>query len=88
MADQLEDPDSQLSRAWDVEHDKIVLSKLLDRIEPDFKARTIEAFRRVAIVREDEKAVADDLGMTVNAIRIAQSRVLRTLRQLAAGLVD
>lgn len=88
MADQLEDPDSQLSRMWDIEHDKIVLSKLLDRIETDFKPNTIKAFRRVAVANEDEKKVADDLGITVNAVRIAQSRVLRTLRQLAAGLID
>ena len=88
MADQLEDPDSQLSRMWDIEHDKIVLSKLLDRIESDFKPNTIKAFRRVAVANEDEKRVADELGMTVNAVRIAQSRVLRTLRQLAAGLID
>ena len=50
-SNQLEAPDSELSRIWDIEYDKIVLSKLLDRIEPDFKRRTIEAFRRVAIAR-------------------------------------
>lgn len=88
LANQLEDPDSQLSKMWDVEHDKFVLAELLDRIEADFKPNTIEAFRRVAVAREDENRVAEDLGVTVNAVRIAQSRVLRSLRQLAAGLID
>jgi len=33
-------------------------------------------------------SVADQLGMTVNAVRIAQARVLRTLRELGEGLID
>jgi RNA polymerase sigma-70 factor (ECF subfamily) len=34
------------------------------------------------------RVVAEELGLTVNAVLIAKSRVLARLRQAAAGLVD
>ena len=88
MADQLEDDQSQLSRVWQKEHDEFVLTRLLVQVESEFRPSTVEAFRKVAIGGEDAEKVADELQMSVNAIRIAQSRVLRSLRQVAAGLVD
>ncbi len=88
MADQLEDDQSQLSRVWQKEHDEFVLTRLLVQVESEFRPSTVEAFRKVAIGGEDAEKVANELHMSVNAIRIAQSRVLRSLRQVAAGLVD
>jgi RNA polymerase sigma-70 factor (ECF subfamily) len=85
---QLEDPDSHLSRLWDEEHDQFVLRRLLELIEPDFTPSWWQAFRRVALGGERAAAVAADLGMTVNAVLLAKSRVLRRLREEARGLVD
>ena len=88
IADQLEDAQSQLSRVWQKEHDDFVLARLLVQVESEFRPSTVEAFRKVALGGQDAEKVADELQMSVNAIRIAQSRVLRSLRQVAAGLVD
>lgn len=88
MADQLEDAHSQLSQVWQKEHDAFVLTRLLVQVESDFRPSTVEAFRKVALGGQDAEKVAAELQMSVNAIRIAQSRVLRSLRQVAAGLVD
>jgi RNA polymerase sigma-70 factor (ECF subfamily) len=85
---QLEDPNSDLSRRWDEEHDQFVLRRLLELIEPDFAPNWWQAFRRVALKGEAAAAVAADLGMTVNAVLLAKSRVLRRLREEARGLVD
>jgi RNA polymerase sigma-70 factor (ECF subfamily) len=88
MLDSLEDPSSDLSRRWDREHDEFVLHRLLDLIEPDFRPETWLAFRRQVLDGESAKAVAAELGLTINAVLIAKSRVLSHLRQSAAGLVD
>lgn len=88
LADQLEDPHSNLSKVWRIEHDRFVLGQLLQRVEPSFKPDTVLAFRKVAIDGLEAEQVAEELETTINAVRISQSRVLRALRKLADGLVD
>jgi RNA polymerase sigma-70 factor (ECF subfamily) len=86
--DQLEDPASDLSRQWDREHDEFVMHRLLDLIEPEFRPGTWQAFRRQVIDGVPAEVVAAELGLTVNAVLIAKSRVLSHLRRNAEGLVD
>jgi RNA polymerase sigma-70 factor (ECF subfamily) len=88
LLDQLADPASGLSRQWDEEHDRHVLRRLLEMIEPEFTRSTWDAFRQVALEGRAEEAVAAELGMSVNAVFIAKSRVLSRLRQEKAGLVE
>jgi RNA polymerase sigma-70 factor (ECF subfamily) len=85
---QLADPDSELSRQWDEEHDRYVLRRLMQLIEPMFEPKTLAAFRRVFF---DEVAIAqaaEELGMTYPAVALAKSHVLNRLRQEATGLID
>ena len=56
-------------------------------IEPEFKPATWQAFRRVALEAAEPEAVAAELGLTVNAVFIAKSRVLRRLRTEIDGLI-
>jgi RNA polymerase sigma-70 factor (ECF subfamily) len=86
--DQLEDSASDLSRGWDAEHDQYVTRRLLEMIEPEFQPATWQAFRRVMLEAASAREVADELGMTPNAVWIAKSRVLHRLREEAAGLID
>jgi RNA polymerase sigma-70 factor (ECF subfamily) len=86
--EQLEDPDSGLSRLWDEEHDRQVAARLLRLIEPEFTPTTWQAFRRVALEGAAPEAVAAELGLTVNAVFIAKSRVLQRLRRETRGLFD
>ena len=86
--EQLEDPTSALSRQWNEEHDQFVLQRLMAAVERDFSATTWEAFRRTALGEEPAATVAADLRITVNAVLTAKSRVLRRLREEAAGLID
>ena len=86
--DQLEDPASPLSRLWDKEHDRHVVSRLLALVEPDFESSTWRAFRAVMLEGEKPAAAAARLGLSVNAVLLAKSRVLRRLRQEARGLLD
>jgi RNA polymerase sigma-70 factor (ECF subfamily) len=86
--DQLEDPASDLSREWDREHDSYVVRKVLDYVEPEFRPATWQAFRRLVLDGAAPQAVAEELSLSVNAVLIAKSRVLRRLRQEAEGLID
>jgi RNA polymerase sigma-70 factor, ECF subfamily len=85
---QLADPSSELSRSWDEEHDRYITTTLLASIRLEFQPATWRAFERQ--VRDGCPAadVAEELGLSVNAVLIAKSRVLKRLREKAVGLVD
>lgn len=88
MLQQLEDPESDLSRLWDQEHDRHVTHRLLEQIKPKFEPKTWQAFQRVALDGDLPDQVAAELGLSVNAVFIAKSRVLARLRQEGEGLLD
>jgi RNA polymerase sigma-70 factor, ECF subfamily len=85
---QLADPHSEITRLWDAEHDRHVLRRLMELIEPQFEPATIAAFRRVAFDGIPPARAAAELGVSLNAVLIAKSRVLNRLRQEAQGLID
>lgn len=88
IAEQLEDPNSAMSQAWDHEYRRAVCVRLLENVAHEFEGKTMEAFRKVALEGQSAKEVASGLGMTANAVRIAQSRVLQRMRQIAQGMLD
>jgi RNA polymerase sigma-70 factor (ECF subfamily) len=88
LLEQLADPDSDLSRRWDEEHDSYVARQLLAALEPAFTAATWQAFRRQVLEDARAATVAAELGISVNAALLAKSRVLRRLRQEACGLLE
>lgn len=88
LAEQLADDDSVLTRQWNAEYEQMVVRRLLQIVERQFSAASIQAFRRVVLKGEKAAEVAADLGLTLNAVRIAQSRVLRALREAGEGLID
>jgi RNA polymerase sigma-70 factor (ECF subfamily) len=82
---QLQDPSSDLSQRWDREHDQHVLQALLAQIEPQFAAKTRQAFHRL-LAGEEPRAVAAALGLSVNAVLLARSRILKCLREAAQDM--
>jgi RNA polymerase sigma-70 factor (ECF subfamily) len=86
--DELESPDSALSRLWDREHDKHVIAALMERVRDDFAPQTWQAFRRHIQEGEPAGQVAEALGLSLNSVLLAKSRVLKRLRQELAGLVE
>jgi RNA polymerase sigma-70 factor (ECF subfamily) len=87
LADQLEDPRSNLSRLFDIEHDLYITHRALDAIQPEFKPHTWRAFRRLMLENAEPETVAAELGMSVPAVYTAKSRILNRLRQEMRGLV-
>jgi RNA polymerase sigma-70 factor (ECF subfamily) len=85
---EIADPDSELNRHWDEEHDRYVLGCLLDLVEEEFEPATLRAFRRLALDGASGAEVAQELGLSVAAVYVAKSRVLQRVRQMAEGLID
>jgi RNA polymerase sigma-70 factor (ECF subfamily) len=85
---QLDDPASELSQIWNREHDQYVLRQLLALAEPHFDPKTWKAFCRVALDGRKADMVAQELGISKNAVIVAKCRVLNRLRQEAEGLIE
>ena len=71
-------PDAE-SAAW-------LSRRVLETIRNEFEARTWEAFWRTAVDGQPPAQVAEALEMTVAAVYMAKSRVLRRLRQVMGEL--
>jgi RNA polymerase sigma-70 factor, ECF subfamily len=85
--ERLTDPQGDLAREWDLDHDRHVFDKLLAIVTPDFTPATWEAFRRFALEGQPAAQVARDLGLTENAVIQAKSRILKRLRSEAGELL-
>jgi RNA polymerase sigma-70 factor (ECF subfamily) len=85
---QLDDPSSDISLIWNREHDQYVLRQLLALAEPHFARTTWTAFCRVALDGAKPDVVAEEMGISLNAVCLAKSRVLRRLRQESEGLIE
>ncbi len=85
---QLDDPSSEMSLIWNREHDQYVLRQLLALVEPHFAPNTWQAFCRVALDGAGADAVAQEMGISRNAVVIAKCRVLSRLRQESEGLIE
>jgi RNA polymerase sigma-70 factor (ECF subfamily) len=68
--------------------DGLLSRRALDLVRAEFENRTWEAFCRTAVNGQRPADVADDLGMTVNAVYKAKSRVLRRLRRELGDLLE
>jgi RNA polymerase sigma-70 factor (ECF subfamily) len=88
LLEQLDDPSSELARQWDREHDEHLFRKLLALVEPDFEARTWQAFTCFALDGEPAARVAQELGLSEGAVMQAKSRVLKRLREEAGDLME
>lgn len=88
VLDQLEDPRSGLSQVWDREHDEHVVARLLELVRADFEPATWKAFRLTALDGQEVATVAEALGLTANAVKLAKHRVMKRLKQEAEGLID
>lgn len=85
---ELEDPNSELSACWDKEYNKSVSDRALRLIQTDFEPSTWQAFWQVVVEGRKPAEVADELGLTRNAVYIAKSRILERLKHELAGLLD
>jgi len=61
--------------------DRVLLRGLLDELREEFAERTWQAFWRTVVEGRQAADVADELGMSPGAVRVAKCRVLARLRE-------
>jgi len=69
----------------DVAGDNGVLQRAVALVRTEFEQRSWEAFWRATIEKRAVCDVAEEFGMSANAIYVIRSRILRRLRELLAG---
>jgi RNA polymerase sigma-70 factor (ECF subfamily) len=69
-------------------HVSALFHRAVKLLRDEFEERTWQAFWRTAVDDQPAAAVAMELGMTANAVRMAKSRVLHRLRTELGDLVD
>ena len=74
------DSSTSLSEAELDEEQQVLYQRALDLLHQDFAAATIQAFMLTVVEGLAASDVASQLGITVNAVYIAKSRVLNRLR--------
>jgi RNA polymerase sigma-70 factor (ECF subfamily) len=69
------------------EHQQLI-ARALTLVEREVDPAVWQAFRHYVLLGQKPAAVAAALGVTVNSVYLAKSRVLQRLRRLLTGLVD
>jgi RNA polymerase sigma-70 factor (ECF subfamily) len=82
------EPDEATEDAADSEQMSTLFHRALGMLRGEFAERTWQAFWRATVDGQPAPAVAEELGMTANAVRMAKSRVLHRLREELGDLVQ
>jgi RNA polymerase sigma-70 factor, ECF subfamily len=87
-APEIADPSNDLDDWIETNYRGYVVDRALQLMKSDFEYATWQACWELVVEGRDAAEVARALGMTVNAVYLAKSRVLRRLRQELDGLID
>jgi RNA polymerase sigma-70 factor (ECF subfamily) len=82
------EPERTLEETWAREYQANLVRWAAGQIQGEFKAQTWDAFWRTAMQGEPAEIVAGELGLTLNALYIARSRVTSRLKQMIQGIED
>ena len=74
--------DDQLEQVWEQEWREATLRHCLDQVRTEFDPRTYQAFELFAQQGLPAQKVAEQLGVTSNAVFIAKHRILKRIREL------
>ncbi len=72
----------------EAEYRRYLVRRALEIIQVEFQPSTWRACWECVVEGQPAAKVADKLGLSVDAVYIAKSRVIKRLRQELAGLVD
>jgi RNA polymerase sigma-70 factor (ECF subfamily) len=81
-------PPEDSSGSCPPEEAQLLYRRAVELIRADFNEQTWEAFRRVVLEGRSAAEVAAELGVTVNVVYLAKSRVLKRLHDEFAGLIE
>lgn len=73
---------------WEAEYRELLVARALELMQSEFQPTTWKACWEMVVSGRSGAEVAAELGLTVDAVYAAKSRVLRRLRQELQGLLD
>ena len=79
------EPDG-VTEFWESDYRRHLVKRALELIRDQFQPATWQAFWKTVVEGQAGKKVAVDLGLSINAVYIAKSRVLTSLRRELDGL--
>ena len=88
QVEQLADPRSQVTTDFDQQHDQSVFRHAAKIVRSEVKPGTWHAFQKHAIEGQEATKVAQELGISINVVLLAKSRLTRRIREEIRGLVD
>ena len=74
------DPSNEAEADWELEYQRRLSAKAMDRVKHEFQPATWEAFLGTAVEGRPAQEVGETLKMTSGAVYVAKSRVLARLR--------
>jgi len=74
------DPSNDAEADWELEYQRRLSSKAMDRVKHEFQPATWQAFLGTAVEGRPAVEVGESLKMTSGAVYVAKSRVLARLR--------
>ncbi|WP_158222518.1 RNA polymerase sigma factor [Rhodopirellula sp. MGV] len=86
--EQLADPNSRETADFDRHHDHAVFFHAASIVRAEVKPDTWKAFQKHVLEGMPAAAVAQELGVTVNVVLLAKSRLTRRIREEIRGLVE
>ena len=79
-------PDKTQVDEWERDYERKLLVWAMEKVKPEFAERIWEAFTQTAIDNREPEDVANEIGMTKNAVAIAKHRVIKRLREKARAV--
>lgn len=71
---------------WNDQHQRQVFQWACEKVKPEFKATTWQAFLLTSIEHKSAEKTARDVGISIGAVYIARSRVIKRIRELVQEL--
>jgi len=82
-----DDPLPEADDTMAQEENLLIYRQAVELVLSEYEDKTRQAFLRVVVNGESPGQVAQDLGLTANAVYLAKSRILRRLRDEFGGLL-
>ncbi|MHC4588310.1 MAG: sigma-70 family RNA polymerase sigma factor [Planctomycetota bacterium] len=87
-ATRIAEADAAVDEAWELEWQRYHLEHAMRTLRSEFNQTEREAFRRYALDGHDARRTAADLGISVNQVYQAKSRMLKRLEEVIAAQVE